>query len=306
MADEGQVIDFPRYLAAKKTVDDRAINRYVWKQLLKSLADLRSSQPLQVLELGCGIGTMIARLLEWGLATNVSYLGIDSNAENIEAAENYLLAWAKENGYHVETDTKEIFLIKKEISWQVRFQKADVITYPAHLGFYDLLIANAFLDLIDIPSTLPRFAGWLKPNGLFYFTINFDGITIFEPEFDPKVEDKIIKLYHQSMDQRSINGRRSGDSLTGRHLFSYLKNFSAQILSAGASDWVVFPFPEGYHADEAYFLHCILDFFERTLKYHPELGQSELDDWLKERREQIERAQMVYIAHQLDFLGRFN
>jgi len=299
------VIDFARYLAAKKSVDDRAINRFVWEQLKAALFAQPSDQPLQVLELGCGIGTMVARLLEWDLAANVCYLGIDTLAENIVAAEKYLQKWAQENGYHMQLESQVILLSKRDVSWQVRFQHADAISYRAQSGFYDLLIANAFLDLVDVPSAMPRFASWLKPDGFFYFTINFDGETIFEPVSDPKLEEKIIMLYHQSMDERTLAGQPSGDSHTGRHLFSHLTNMGVQILAAGASDWIVFSHPNGYSADEAYFLRCILNFFESTLQNHPELTKNELDGWLERRRAQIERVELVYIAHQLDFLGRF-
>jgi hypothetical protein len=107
------------------------------------------------------------------------------------------------------------------------------------------------------------------------------------------------------MDERLVDGQRSGDSRTGRHLFTHLKTAGAQILAAGASDWVLYPGPDGYDADEAYFLYCILDFFESTLKGYPELAQGELESWLVERREQIERKDLIFIAHQLDFLGKF-
>lgn len=58
-------------------------------------------------------------------------------------------------------------------------------------------------------------------------------------------------------------------------------------------------------ADETYFLNCILDFFESTLKRHSELPQGELESWLAMRRGQIENSELAYIAHQLDFLGTF-
>ena len=57
---------FPRYLAAKKSVDDRALNRRVWETLAQSLP-AASPAPLRVLEVGAGIGTMLERLLESGL-----------------------------------------------------------------------------------------------------------------------------------------------------------------------------------------------------------------------------------------------
>jgi hypothetical protein len=59
-----------------------------------------------------------------------------------------------------------------------------------------------------------------------------------------------------------------------------------------------------YPADEAYFLHFILHFFEESLTGHAELDAVAFANWLKERRAQIERGELVYIAHQMDFLAR--
>lgn len=299
------MMDFSRYLAAKKSVDDRSLNRFVWNQLKMALSTQIFEGPLKVLELGCGIGTMVERLIEWELAENVIYVGIDSRVENIQAAEERIGVWGSRNDYQLSFKTEHIALRKDNFFWKVSFREADVTTFHTNTGYYDLLIANAFMDLINIPGALNRFAHWLAPGGLFYLTINFDGVTIFEPISDLVREAKLISLYHQSMDDRQVNGQRSGDSQTGRHMFSHLRDAGAKILSAGASDWVVYPNIDGYPADEAFFLHCILDFFEHTLKSHTDLNQGELENWLKERRGQIERAELSYIAHQLDFLGTF-
>ena len=299
------MIDFPRYLAAKKSIDDRALNRFVWEQLVLTISTRTLHHPLRVLELGCGIGTMVERLLEWGLAEKITYLGIDTQAENLRVAENRLRKWGQENGYQVGLNSGEITLEKGKVTWQISFERVDATSFQGTQGSYDLLIANAFLDLIDVPNGLSNFERWLQPEGLFYFTINFDGETIFEPSSDVDYESKIIDLYHQSMNERLIDGRPSGDSCTGRHLFSHLQTAGAQILAAGASDWVVFPNNQEYPKDEAYFLHCILDFFESSLKSKSELRQEKLAAWLAERREQINRGGLIFIAHQLDFLGSF-
>ena len=62
--DEAPVpFDYARYLAAKTTVDDRALNQHV-------LAEFRRLMPAgapQVLEVGAGLGTMAARLTDWGV-----------------------------------------------------------------------------------------------------------------------------------------------------------------------------------------------------------------------------------------------
>ena len=65
MAGPAREYSYARYLAAKKTVDDRALNRYIWQRLHQEI----SARPnlLRIVELGAGIGTMVERLVEWGL-----------------------------------------------------------------------------------------------------------------------------------------------------------------------------------------------------------------------------------------------
>jgi len=89
------MIDFTRYLAAKKTVDDRALNRFVWERLRAVLADPGFTRPVRILEVGCGIGTMVERLLDWELTEKAEYVGVDSQAENIRAADGRLWDWGR-------------------------------------------------------------------------------------------------------------------------------------------------------------------------------------------------------------------
>ena len=108
------MIDFPRYLAAKVSVDDRALNRQVWEQLVASVAALDRSQPLRILELGCGIGTMVERLLEWGFAERVDYLGIDVQDENIHHAITRLGEWASAHGFKLAKTIARIRYSKRK------------------------------------------------------------------------------------------------------------------------------------------------------------------------------------------------
>ena len=190
---------------------------------------------------------------------------------------------------------------------EICLQAADILQYAArseNRGSCDLLIAHAFLDLLDLPQALPALLGLLRPGGLFYFTLNFDGATLLEPALDPELDELIQALYHRSMDERRVEGRPSGDSRTGRRLFQALQRCGAQVLAAGASDWVVFPTSGGYPGDEAYFLHFILHTIEGALQGSPALDAGALSRWAGERRAQVERGELVYIAHQLDFAGR--
>ena len=87
--------------------------------------------------------------------------------------------------------------------------------------------------------------------------------------------------------------------------FSNLQpNAGAEIIEAGASDWVVFPINNKYQEDESYFLHFIIDTFRLALKNAEEITKVELDFWINARHEQIDQGELVYIAHQIDFLGR--
>jgi SAM-dependent methyltransferase len=296
---------FTRYLAAKKTVDDRALNQRVWAALQNRLAENQHEGRLAVLEVGAGIGTMIERALERGLISRALYHAVDSQAENTSAAASRLSNWARRTGWQVQRTAGGMDLKKSASEIGVVLDTADVFGFLSEISgsVFDLLIANAFLDLFDIPLILPVLRSCLKPGGLAYFSINFDGMTVFEPVIDRELEDRIITTYHHTMDERMTGGKPSGDSQAGRHLFQALPRAGFEILEAGSSDWIVFPQNGNYPDDEGYFLRHILHFFEESLHNRPEVTSTELETWLKQHRLEIEQGRLVYIAQQIDFLA---
>lgn len=303
-----ETYSFTRYLAAKVSVDDRALNRQVWQSLSQVLPTVAREAPLRILEVGSGSGAMFERMLDWGLLSYADYTALDLQQENIAAAHQQLPLWASRRGFgcQVEPDGRLTFS-GQALQVSLHLEAIDIHDFIAHQHgrrWCDLLVAHAFLDLLDIPTALPRLLDLCKPGGLFYFTINFDGATLLEPVIDPVQDELIQELYHRTMDERIIDGRPSGDSRAGRHLFGHLQAAGAQILAAGASDWVVFPGSQGYPQDEAYFLHFIVHTIHQALSGHPQLDAPHFERWVAERHAQIERRELVYIAHQLDFLGR--
>ncbi len=299
---------FIRYLSAKKTVDDRSLNKDVCKSLIREVTTIPHDGPLQILEIGAGIGTMVERAVDWGLVNQAVYTALDSESENIAEAATRLPSWARTRGYRVTSETAgQIRIEGQSKDLLVNLEAQDIFGFmgnPSQKGQWDLLIANAFLDLIDVRSALPEILSLLKLGGLFYFTVTFDGSTIFQPEIDTELDTTIENLYHETMDRRVIRGRPSGDSRTGRHFFTEARNAGAQILDSGSSDWVVFAGPKGYPADEAYFLHFIIQTVGSALAGRPELDPERFTAWIQERHAQVEQGRLVYIAHQLDFLGR--
>jgi hypothetical protein len=295
---------YARYLAAKTSVDDRALNRHV-------LAEVRRLMPAgapQVLEVGAGLGTMVARLMDWGVVGTGEYILLDADRPLLEDSRRWLRDWAAARG--LRSDLRPDGLRVGDL--RVRLEHAELSRYleaahgaqRAHRAPADVLIANAVLDLVDVPAILPGLLRLLVPGGAYWFTINYDGESIFAPGH--RHDDQVMQAYHRDMDERVRYGRPAGDSRTGRHLFHHLRAAGAPALAAGSSDWVVSAGPDGnYPDDEAYFLRSILSTIQDALRSRPDrVEPADLADWLAVRRRQLAAGELVYIAHQLDFAGR--
>jgi len=300
--------NFARYLSAKKSVDDRALNQSVWQSLVAALPRATPEKPLQILEVGAGLGTMVERLFAGGMLTHATYTAIDLEPTLIAEARRRLPRWAAAQGLQVLQDTQTLLRVQRpDQAVRVETEAIDLwrfVTREQGQRTWDLLVAQAFLDLVDVPTTLPALLSLLRPGGLLYCPITFDGGTVFQPELDPEFDVAIAACYHQTMDQRLIAGKPSGDSRTGRHLFAHFQAAGAEVLAAGSSDWVVFAGSNGYAADEAYFLHFIIHTMHTALTGHPHLDAARFTAWIAQRHAQVEQGTLVYIAHQLDVLGR--
>ncbi len=192
--------DYARYLAAKTTVDDRALNR----QVLAELRRLMPADAPRVLEVGAGLGTMVARLMDWGALTAGEYILLDADRQLLDRSRQWLRDWAASRG--LSSDLLPDGLRVGDL--RVRFIHAELGSYleegqPAAPA--DVLIANAVLDLVDVPAVLPGLLRLLVPAGVYWFTINYDGETVFAPSHP--LDDQIILAYHRDMDERVRYGR---------------------------------------------------------------------------------------------------
>jgi hypothetical protein len=296
--DASMTLDYARYLAAKTTVDDRALNRHV----LAELGRLMPAGAPRVLEVGAGLGTMVARLMDWGAIGAGEYTLLDADRQLLDSSRRWLRDWAAARA--LPCDQLPDGLRVGDL--RVRLLHAELGSYleAAHGARADVLIANAVLDLVDVPAVLPGLLRLLVAGGVYWFTINYDGESIFAPGH--RHDDQIMQAYHRDMDERIRYGRPAGESRTGRHLFHHLRAAGAPALAAGSSDWVVHPGPDGtYAGDEAYFLQSILSTIHNALRNRQDrVAPADLADWLAERGRQLAAGELVYIAHQLDFVGR--
>src|SRR5947207_1184578 len=281
-------LDYARYLAAKTTVDDRALNR----QVLAELCRLMPAGAPRVLEVGAGLGTMVARLMDWGAVGAGEYILLDADRQLLDCSRRWLCDWAAARGLHSDLlpDGLQVGDLR------VRLVHAELDSYleAAHGATADVLIANAVLDLVDVPSVLPGLLRLLVPGGVYWFTINYDGESIFAPGHPH--DDRIMQAYHRDMGERFRYGGPPGESRTGRHLFHYLRAAGAPALAAGSSDWVVYPGPDGnYPGDEAYFVHTILNAIQNALRNRQDqVEPADLADWLTERGRQRAAGALVY------------
>ncbi|MDS0260482.1 hypothetical protein NDI56_13840 [Haloarcula sp. S1CR25-12] len=292
---------FQRYLRAKRTVDDRALDRRLVGALREALAARAAERDgaLRVLEIGAGIGTMLTRFLAWDVlpAGDTRYVALDVQADNVSALREYLSAWAADHDVSIAGEER---LTLDDGTRRVTVEPvvAEAIDYAdAAAPEYDLLVGAALLDVVD-RDALGTLLGAVAPGGLYYFPITFDGATRFRPGH-PADRD-VERRYHEHMDAKP-----GGDSRAGGDVLDRLHRLDGTtLLDVAGSDWVVRPVDGAYPGDEAYFLRHILDTVEGAVGEVADGDAEWLDDWLARRREQVAAGELLYLTHQLDFLGR--
>ncbi len=265
----------PRYLEAKRSVDDRALSSRVRERLLAE----RPEEP-RILEAGCGTGTMVPRLHAWGVEAG-SYRGVDRSAAVLERARKR----------RAELDAEPIDGGFRVDDLDARFERGDALSaFDGEQA--DLIVAASFLDLVPIREAFDAFEDALQPGGLVYAPLTFDGGTIFQP--DHPADRAIEAAYHDDID-----GRPGRDARAGRHVLDHLRECGGRLLSVASSDWIVRPRSGDYPAAERTFLAMILGFVADAVGDQPEA-----DDWLQTRRRQLENGALSYVAHQYDVLYR--
>jgi SAM-dependent methyltransferase len=300
--------DYIRYLASKKSVDDRALNQAVLSALARRLVPGTPDRPVRILEIAAGIGTMVERLCDLNLLQQADITLVEPNGTYLAECRKRLSRWADLSGRRIgwkgETLPNGPMQDNELALTLVPADLEAFLSRTASGQTWDLVMAHAFLDLTDLTFAIPGLCRLACPGGLLYLSINYDGKTRFWPDMDPDFERCLLDLYNQSMERRRICGRPTGASRTGRRLLGTLMAAGAELISAGRSDWLVFATDKTYCKDEAYFLTFILATIRDELKGHPDLDRSRLQRWYEQRRAQIKTGQLIYLAKNMDFLAR--
>lgn len=274
----------PRYLEAKRTVDDRSFDRRVRDRLCDAVAPAPT-----ILEVGAGTGVSVPRLLEWGVDSG-TYRGLDTDARAVAFARAVRPAALRYRGEAVE-ETASGFRVR---NLDVTFECADAFAVLAADANVDLLIAQQVVDLVGVDRALEAWLPALGPGGLAYLPLTFDGMTALRPVHP--ADEAVLEAYHASMDARP-----NGDSRAGWHLLDALERRPGDVLAVGGSDAIIRPRDGGYPADERAVLAQLLDFVADSVD--PQTVPA-VTDWLATRRNQLAAGELGYLAHRLDVLYR--
>lgn len=294
---------FAEFLTAKRTVEDRALNSAVFERFASELGACSGSDPVRIVEIGAGTGSMIARLAEWNaLPSTVSYRAVDIDADTIDTAHQQLPEQLTAAGYTVDRTTDGLIASRQEGGTDQRLE----LSFEVDDGFSitdeaDAVIASAVLDLVDLDPTLQDLKGILNDGGLLYAPITFNGRTSFTP-VDP-FDGKIERLYHRHMDEVR---EQPGSSRAGQQLVTALPAAGYRVLDAGGSDWVIRPVDGAYPAAESTVLRHLLATIDNALTdYPPEvLSPRTRTEWIETRTEQLQRGDLTLVAHHLDVLAQ--
>jgi SAM-dependent methyltransferase len=300
--------DFERYLSAKETVDDRALDRRVLGRVRE---DLRAAASPRVLEAGAGTAAFCRRLLGWDDLPDCTYVAVDTDADLLATGRERVLDRARAVGFEaraVDPSRADLDLplddpglthvaalrLRGPARIDVHLVAGDALTVATR-GRWEFVVAQAFADLLT-PVGLERLVSGLDRGGV-YLPITFDGGTAFVPSHPD--DDAVVDAYHATMVDDS--GERLG-ATAGRRLLTLLPELGVGLDAVGGSDWVVSPLDGAYPADESYFVRVVVDTVADAVDGH--VAPETVETWLETRRREWEENRLHFVARNLDLYGR--
>jgi len=268
------------YLEVKRSVDDVAIDRRI-----ESIFYSRLPKSPRIIDLGCGTGSMLSRLIQNGVRQG-EYIGIDINQKILDAAMELRKIEALQFGHQVTTSQNTL-----EIDdLHAQFVVGDAVESLYDYDEIDSIVGLGFADLVK-PEILCQSIQDCSYSGMqVYLPITFDGETIFIPKHE--FDYQIVSAFHTEID-------RTGTAKAGRKLITQLQNMAGE-LNVGRADWIVNPSKGAKNNSEFRFLNYILTLIENDLE-----ESDERNEWITYRRNQLANGNLWYIAHQYDLLFRF-
>ena len=293
---------FPDYLDAKFPLDERSLNARVREAFLERL---RGREGLEILDLGAGCLANAVRLLDWGWSGEWTLTALDRDGDLLEQGQRRLAGMLEARGFRVTPTADGLRAGGEGRSFRLRLLTADLEHFGVgESGDYDAILAHALLDLLPPALMAERIASWLRPGGLVFATLNYDGgTTLLPPYRDAAFEERILSEYDESMERRRVFGLPSGGAHSGRRLFGALDSAGLAIIGAGTSDWTLLPLAGRYDGREAALLGFLLSLIRGEAERSGAFDPAALEAWWAERMDTLAAGRLGLICHQLDLLA---
>ncbi|HWO99609.1 MAG TPA: class I SAM-dependent methyltransferase [Methylococcus sp.] len=293
-------IDFTAYLEAKFALDERSLNPETQGEFVRALAHRGS---VTGLDLGTGSGASVRRLLTL-LPGSWHLTAVDREPSLLRQAREKSAALLRGQGFRLAPRPDGIAAKKAGREVSVTFVAADLLDLVPEPHAFDFVLAHAVLDLLPLPETIGALAAGLKPGGLFYATLLYDGSTTLFPAYrDGRLEEEILAVYDTSMEQRRVRGLRSGGSRSGRRCLEALESRGFACIAYGSSDWNLTPRRRRYRDQDAVCLAALLGMIREEAGRSGHFASPALAAWYEDRRGRLGAGELGLIVHQLDVLA---
>lgn len=294
-------LPFRDYLDIKFDLDGRSLNRDVQAAFNK---ELMARREWSILDVGAGNGANLRRLINLHFPGILKVTAVDIDPELLEQAHRQLSLTLALKGFDLKTDQNLIQARRKKERIRIEFLETDLKQYTPKIGkHFDVILAHAVLDLLPARKMIRRMSRWLKPGGMLYSTLNYDGGTWLFPAYrDESLEEKILKIYDDSMEQRTMWGLPIAGAHSGRRLHAECLKAGLDMISLGSSDWNLVPHYGSYRGLEKFCLEYLLGLIHKEAVASKQFSPVKLADWYKDRRLALASARLGLVCHQLDLL----
>ncbi|HYE36900.1 class I SAM-dependent methyltransferase [Methylocaldum sp.] len=297
-------IHFHDYLEAKFALDERSLNPDVKTEFARWV----SGQPrVTCLDLGTGTGASVRRLLNLVTEADLHITAVDRDPTLLGIAQERMADLLRHRGFDVSAEPTGIRARQSSHEISIDFVCSDLQHFAPNQApaSFDAVITHAVMDLLPLRTMAERIARWLRPKGLFYSTINYDGETALFPVYrDEDFESRILALYDTSMEERRVWDENSGGARSGRRLHRILGETGFEPIAYGSSDWNITPLRRTYYRDrDAVCLTALLNMIRDEAIQSGQFPKEALDQWHRERSERLETRELGLIIHQIDVLA---
>lgn len=288
--------------------------------------DIRGQEFPHVLDGGTGSAAMIYRLLEILKIRAVEILGIDIDRNLVDKGNFYL----KRKGYnHVNLEVASIYNLQRENGAQIPDE------------YFNLVTGLALLEHVDAEKALKEIFRITAPGGIVYFPHNIGDTSLplkkdyyqerykqgLEPHLNENLlrEDQSVPAFTMlfpwhpldeyilsnfekfTIGHQMYKGMRCGNAWAGGILEPMMNTIGFTDIVNKRSDWILDKISDNNRFE-------LLNYLIKVFAYannHPEverqglsLPEKEVEKWLNERKEQLEKGILGYRCIQRSLKGR--